>query len=146
MKALRTKIARKSMMVRLSSAGNATAILSHGWAEQPDWGARIANCVTSFPALTASERNKNGSPSLRHFRGNYEHQSHSSLSVAVRICRRAGSNPTSQPAAEQNPNGYAQGTTTTTTGETIPLFKVQVVSRSIEAVNYRHLGGETKVG
>src|SRR3954447_12579712 len=55
-------------------------------------------------------------------------------------------NPTSQPAAEQNPNGYAQGTTTTTTGETIPLFKVQVVSRTIDAVNYRHLGGETKVG
>src|SRR3954471_13045979 len=55
-------------------------------------------------------------------------------------------NPTSQPAAEQNPNGYAQSTTTTATGETIPLFKVQVVSRSIEAVNYRHLGGETKVG
>lgn len=54
-------------------------------------------------------------------------------------------NPTSQPPAEQNPNGYAQGTTTSDTGETVPLFKVQVVSRSIEAVNYRHLGGETKV-
>jgi len=54
-------------------------------------------------------------------------------------------NPTSQPPAEQNPNGYAQGTTTTETGETVPLFKVQVVSRTIEAVNYRHLGGETKV-
>jgi len=54
-------------------------------------------------------------------------------------------NPTSQPPAEQNPNGYAQGTTTTATGETVPLFKVQVVSRTIEAVNYRHLGGETKV-
>src|SRR5690242_1795706 len=54
-------------------------------------------------------------------------------------------NPTSQPPAEQNPNGYAQGTTTTATGETVPLFRVQVVSRTIEAVNYRHLGGETKV-
>ena len=54
-------------------------------------------------------------------------------------------NPTSQPPAEQNPNGYAQGTATTATGETVPLFKVQVVSRTIEAVNYRHLGGETKV-
>ena len=54
-------------------------------------------------------------------------------------------NPTSQPPADQNPNGYAQGTTTTSTGETVPLFKVQVVSRTLEAVNYRHLGGETKV-
>lgn len=54
-------------------------------------------------------------------------------------------NPTSQPPAEQNPNGYAQGTTTSSTGETIPLFKVQVVSRTLEAVNYWHLGGETKV-
>jgi outer membrane protein OmpA-like peptidoglycan-associated protein len=54
-------------------------------------------------------------------------------------------NPTSQPPAEQNPNGYAQGTTTTSTGETVPLFRVQVVSRTLEAVNYRHLGGETKV-
>lgn len=54
-------------------------------------------------------------------------------------------NPTSQPPAEQNPNGYAQGTTTSDTGETVPLFIVQVVSRTIEAVNYRHLGGETKV-
>jgi outer membrane protein OmpA-like peptidoglycan-associated protein len=54
-------------------------------------------------------------------------------------------NPTSQPPAEQNPNGYAQGTTRSENGETVPLFKVQVVSRSIEAVNYRHLGGETKV-
>jgi len=54
-------------------------------------------------------------------------------------------NPTSQPPAEQNPNGYAQSTTKTETGETVPLFKVQVVSRTIEAVNYRHLGGETKV-
>jgi outer membrane protein OmpA-like peptidoglycan-associated protein len=54
-------------------------------------------------------------------------------------------NPTSQPPVDQNPNGYAQGTTTTSTGETIPLFKVQVVSRTLEAVNYWHLGGETKV-
>jgi outer membrane protein OmpA-like peptidoglycan-associated protein len=55
-------------------------------------------------------------------------------------------NPTSQPPAEQNPSGYAQGTRTTDTGETVPIFKVQVVSRTLEAVNYRHLGGETKVG
>src|SRR5947209_9588559 len=55
-------------------------------------------------------------------------------------------NPTSQPPADQNPNGYAQGTTTTASGETVPVFRVQVVSRTIEAVNYRHLGGETKVG
>ena len=56
-------------------------------------------------------------------------------------------NPTSQPAAEQQQDrGYAQGTTTNPSGETVPLFKVQVVSRTIEAVNYRHLGGETKVG
>jgi outer membrane protein OmpA-like peptidoglycan-associated protein len=55
-------------------------------------------------------------------------------------------NPTSQPPADQNTNGYAQGTTTNQSGETVPLFKVQVVSRTIEAVNYRHLGGETKVG
>lgn len=55
-------------------------------------------------------------------------------------------NPTSQPPANQNPDGYAQSTTTTSSGETIPLFRVQVVSRTIEAVNYRHLGGETKVG
>ena len=54
-------------------------------------------------------------------------------------------NPTSQPPADQNPQGYAQTTTTTENGETVPLFKVQVVSRTIEAVNYRHLGGETKV-
>src|SRR5262249_7929314 len=54
-------------------------------------------------------------------------------------------NPTSQPPAGQNPNGNSQGTTTTETGETVPLFKIQVVSRTIEAVNYRHLGGETKV-
>src|SRR5207248_10675901 len=55
-------------------------------------------------------------------------------------------NPTSQPPAEQNSNGYPQATSTTATGETVPLFKVQVVSRTIEALNYRHLGGETKVG
>ncbi|HWC20483.1 MAG TPA: OmpA family protein [Terriglobales bacterium] len=56
-------------------------------------------------------------------------------------------NPTSQqPAEQQRDNGYAQGTTTNPNGETVPLFKVQVVSRTIEAVNYRHLGGETKVG
>lgn len=55
-------------------------------------------------------------------------------------------NPTSQPPADQNANGYAQSTTTTPTGETVPLFKVQVVSRTLEAVNYRHLGGETKLG
>lgn len=54
-------------------------------------------------------------------------------------------NPTSQAPVEQNPNGYAQSTTTTSTGETVPLFRVQVVSRTLEAVNYRHLGGETKV-
>ena len=54
-------------------------------------------------------------------------------------------NPTSQPPRDQNPQGYAQTTTTTENGETVPLFKVQVVSRTIEAVNYRHLGGETKV-
>lgn len=55
-------------------------------------------------------------------------------------------NPTSQPSAEQNPGGYAQGTHVTDTGETVPLFRVQVVSRSLDAVNYRHLGGETKLG
>ncbi len=54
-------------------------------------------------------------------------------------------NPTSQPPVDQNPNGYAQGTTTSPTGESVPLFKVQVVSRTLEAVNYWHLGGETKV-
>ena len=54
-------------------------------------------------------------------------------------------NPTSQPPADQNPRGYSQGTTTLSTGETVPLFKVQVVSRTLEAVNYRHLGGETKL-
>jgi len=55
-------------------------------------------------------------------------------------------NPTSQPSPEQNPNSYSQGTTTTQTGESVPIFRVQVVSRTIEAVNYRHLGGETKLG
>jgi outer membrane protein OmpA-like peptidoglycan-associated protein len=55
-------------------------------------------------------------------------------------------NPTSQPAVDQNPNGYAQGTTTSPSGESVPLFKVQVVSRTLEAVNYRHLGGQTKLG
>jgi outer membrane protein OmpA-like peptidoglycan-associated protein len=54
-------------------------------------------------------------------------------------------NPTSQPPVDQNPNGVASGTTTTDTGETIPLFRVQVVSRSIDAVNFRHLGGTTKL-
>jgi outer membrane protein OmpA-like peptidoglycan-associated protein len=56
-------------------------------------------------------------------------------------------NPTSPPQTpvNQNPDGYAQGTTTLANGETVPLFKVQVVSRTLEAVNYRHLGGETKV-
>ncbi|HEX4663844.1 MAG TPA: OmpA family protein [Terriglobales bacterium] len=69
--------------------------------------------------------------------------------LCVLLCGFASAqvpNPTSQPPADQNPNGYAQSTTTTSTGETVPLFKVQVVSRTIEAVNYRHLGGETKVG
>jgi len=55
-------------------------------------------------------------------------------------------NPTSQPPAEQNPGGYAQGTHLTETGETVPLFRVQVVSRTLDAVNYRHLGGETNLG
>jgi len=56
-------------------------------------------------------------------------------------------NPTSQPPADQQPDrGYAQGTATNPNGETVPLFRVQVVSRTIDAVNYRHLGGETKVG
>ncbi|HVH89164.1 MAG TPA: hypothetical protein VM912_20775, partial [Terriglobales bacterium] len=55
-------------------------------------------------------------------------------------------NPTSQPAEQKPDNGYAQGTTTNQSGETVPVFRVQVVSRTIEAVNYRHLGGETKIG
>lgn len=56
-------------------------------------------------------------------------------------------NPTSQPApADQNTNMAPSGTTTSDTGQTVPVFKVQVVSRTIEAVNYRHLGGTTKVG
>jgi outer membrane protein OmpA-like peptidoglycan-associated protein len=54
-------------------------------------------------------------------------------------------NPTSQPPADQNPSGVASGTTTTDTGESIPVFRIQVVSRSIDAVNYRHLGGTTKL-
>src|SRR5215469_3546761 len=54
-------------------------------------------------------------------------------------------NPTSPSSAEQNPNSDSQGTTRTQTGETVPVFRVQVVSRTIEAVNYRHLGGETKL-
>jgi outer membrane protein OmpA-like peptidoglycan-associated protein len=54
-------------------------------------------------------------------------------------------NPTSQPPVDQNPSGVASGTTTTDTGESIPVFRVQVVSRSIDAVNYRHLGGTTKL-
>src|SRR5579859_4953421 len=69
--------------------------------------------------------------------------------VCLLLCGFAAAqvpNPTSQPAAEQNPGGYAQGTHVTDTGETVPLFKVQVVSRSLDAVNYRHLGGETKLG
>ena len=62
------------------------------------------------------------------------------------FCAAQVPNPTSQPPAEQNPNGYSQGTAISSTGETVPIFRVQVVSRTIEAVNYRHLGGETKVG
>src|SRR5579884_4144379 len=72
------------------------------------------------------------------------------LALCLSLCAFAAAqvpNPTSQPPADQNNNnGYAQGTTTNQAGETVPLFKVQVVSRTIEAVNYRHLGGETKVG
>ena len=70
------------------------------------------------------------------------------LVACLMVCGFAAAqvpNPTSQPPAEQNPGGYPQGTTITSTGETIPVFKVQVVSRTLEAVNYRHLGGETKV-
>ena len=70
------------------------------------------------------------------------------LALFLLLCGFAAAqvpNPTSQPPADQNPNGYAQGTTTTATGETVPVFKVQVVSRTLEAVNYWHLGGETKV-
>jgi outer membrane protein OmpA-like peptidoglycan-associated protein len=54
-------------------------------------------------------------------------------------------NPTSQPPADQSSSRYAQGTTTLASGETVPVFKVQVVSRTLEAINYRHLGGQTKV-
>ena len=72
------------------------------------------------------------------------------FALCLSLCAFAAAqvpNPTSQPPSEQNNNnGYAQGTTTNQSGETVPLFKVQVVSRTIEAVNYRHLGGETKVG
>jgi len=70
------------------------------------------------------------------------------LAACLLVCGFAAAqvpNPTSQPPAEQNPNGYPQGTTVTATGETVPLFKVQVVSRTLEAVNYRHLGGDTKL-
>ncbi len=72
------------------------------------------------------------------------------FALCVMLCAFAAAqvpNPTSQPPSDQNNNnGYAEGTTTNQSGETVPLFKVQVVSRTIEAVNYRHLGGETKVG
>src|SRR6185312_15555808 len=73
------------------------------------------------------------------------------FALCLSLCAFAAAqvpNPTSQPPSDQNNNnnGYAQGTTTNQSGETVPLFKVQVVSRTIEAVNYRHLGGETKVG
>jgi outer membrane protein OmpA-like peptidoglycan-associated protein len=72
------------------------------------------------------------------------------FALCISLCAFAAAqvpNPTSQPPSDQNNNnGYAQGTTTNQSGETVPLFKVQVVSRTIEAVNYRHLGGETKVG
>lgn len=71
------------------------------------------------------------------------------FALCVSLCAFAAAqvpNPTSQPPSDQNNNGYAQGTTTNQSGQTVPLFKVQVVSRTIEAVNYQHLGGETKVG
>lgn len=72
------------------------------------------------------------------------------FALCLSLCAFAAAqvpNPTSQPPSDQdNNNGYAQGTATNQSGETVPLFKVQVVSRTIEAVNYRHLGGETKVG
>ena len=72
------------------------------------------------------------------------------FALCLSLCAFAAAqvpNPTSQASSDQNNNnGYAEGSTTNQSGETVPLFKVQVVSRTIEAVNYRHLGGETKVG
>jgi outer membrane protein OmpA-like peptidoglycan-associated protein len=68
--------------------------------------------------------------------------------LTVLLCAFAAAqvpNPTSQTPIDQNPNGVASGTSVSETGETVPLFKVQVVSRSIEAVNYWHLGPKTKV-
>ncbi len=55
-------------------------------------------------------------------------------------------NPTSKPPASQDQSGMPSSSTTGPNGENVPIFKVQVVSRSIDAVNYNHLGGTTKIG
>lgn len=69
--------------------------------------------------------------------------------LLVLLCSWAAAqvpNPTSKPPANQDQSGMPSSSTTGPNGENVPIFKVQVVSRSIDAVNYNHLGGTTKIG